>query len=112
MSNLLQILMWYLLQILMWYLLQILMWYLLQILMSHLLQIFMYLLQILMSYILSRVFTNSPEDWGSIQGRIILKTQKMVLDATLLNTQHYKIRIKDKVEQSKEWSSVLPYTLV
>ena len=29
----------------------------------------------------------------------------MVLDAVLLITQHYKVRIKGKVEQSKEWSS-------
>ena len=36
----------------------------------------------------------------------------MVLDTTLLNTQHYKVRIKGKVEQSWEWSSALPYTLV
>ena len=26
----------------------------------------------------------------------------MVLDISLLNTQHYKVRIKDKVEQSKK----------
>ena len=31
----------------------------------------------------------------------------MVLDTVLLNTQDYKVRIKDKVEQSKEWSSVV-----
>ena len=36
----------------------------------------------------------------------------MVLDAALLNTQHYKVRIKGKVEQSKERSSALSYTLV
>ena len=36
----------------------------------------------------------------------------MVLDATLFNTQHYKVRIKDKVEQSREWSGAIPYTLV
>ena len=36
----------------------------------------------------------------------------MVLDAALLNTQHYKIRIKAKVEQSREYSSALPYTSV
>ena len=36
----------------------------------------------------------------------------MVLDAALLNTPHYKVRIKDKVEQSRELSSTLPYTLV
>ena len=49
-----------------------------------------------------RVFANGPGDWGSIPGRVIPKTQKMVLDASLLNTQHYKVRIKDKVEQSRE----------
>ena len=31
----------------------------------------------------------------------------MVLNASLLNTQHYKVRIKGKVEQSREWSSAL-----
>ena len=36
----------------------------------------------------------------------------MVLDATLLSTQHYKVRIKGKVEQSRERSSALPYTSV
>ena len=47
------------------------------------------------------VFTNGPEDPGSIPGRFIPKTQKMVLDPTLLNTQQYKVRIKGKVEQTK-----------
>ena len=61
--------------------------------------------------LMSRVFVNGPGDWASIPRRVIPKTQKMVLDATLLNTQHYKIRIKSKVEQSKEWSSTFPYTL-
>ena len=36
----------------------------------------------------------------------------MVLDATLLNTQNYKVQIKGKVEQSREKSSALSYTLV
>ena len=45
-------------------------------------------------------------------GWVIPKTKKMVLDATLLNTQHYKVGIKGKVEQSRERSSALPYTLV
>ena len=36
----------------------------------------------------------------------------MVLDASLSNTQHYKVRHKGKVEQSKERSSAFPYTLV
>ena len=29
----------------------------------------------------------------------------MVLDSALLNTQHYKVRVKGKVEQSRKWSS-------
>ena len=59
-----------------------------------------------------RVFINGPEDQGSIPGRVIPKTQKMVLDAALLIIQHYKEGIKDKVEQSREWSSAPPYTSV
>ena len=35
----------------------------------------------------------------------------MVLDAALLNTQHYKVKIKGKVEQSRERSSILPLHL-
>ena len=34
------------------------------------------------------------------------------MDAALLNTQYYKVKIKGKVEQSKEWSSALPYISV
>ena len=49
-----------------------------------------------------RVFAIRPGDLGSFPGRVIPKIQKMVLDASLLNTQHYKIRIKGKVEQSRE----------
>ena len=59
-----------------------------------------------------RVFTNGAGDLGSIPGRVIPKTQKMVLDTSLLNTQQYKVGIKGKVEQSREKSSALPYTLV
>ena len=51
---------------------------------------------------MSRVFANDPGDWDSIPGQVIPKTQKMVLDATLLNTQYYRIWIKGKVEQSRE----------
>ena len=36
----------------------------------------------------------------------------MVLDASLLNTQQYKVGIKSEVEQSRERSSALSYTLV
>ena len=40
---------------------------------------------------------NGPEDWGSIPGRVIPKTKKKkVLDASLFNTQHYKVWIKGK----------------
>ncbi len=33
------------------------------------------------------------EIWGSIPGRFIPKTQKIVHDAALLNTQHYKVSV-------------------
>ena len=59
-----------------------------------------------------RVFANGPGDLDSIPGRVIPKTQKMVLEAFLLNTQHYKVRIKGKVEQSRRRIGALPYTLV
>ena len=58
--------------------------------------------------LMSKVFANGTGAWGSIPGQVIPKTQKMLLDAALLNTQHYKVRIKGKVEQSREWSSALP----
>ena len=56
-----------------------------------------------------RVFANRPVDLGSIPGRVIPKIQKMVLDASLLNTQHYKVRIKGKVEQSREGVAPSPW---
>ena len=59
-----------------------------------------------------RVFTKGSGDLSSILGRVIPKTKKMVLDAILLNTQHYKVWIKGKVDQSRERISALPYTLV
>ena len=52
-------------------------------------------------------FTKGPRNPASIPGRVIPKTQKMFLVAILLNSQHYKVRIKGKVEQSRERSSVL-----
>ena len=42
-------------------------------------------------FIVSRVFSNGLGDQGLIQRRVIPKTQKMVLDFTLLQTQHYKV---------------------
>ena len=56
-----------------------------------------------------RAFANGPGDLGSIPGRVIPKTQKIVLDASLLNTQHYEVQIKGKVEQSRERSSTLSH---
>ena len=44
------------------------------------------------------MFANGPEEWGSIPGRVIPKTLKMVLDTSLLHSQQYKVRIKGKVE--------------
>ena len=59
-----------------------------------------------------RAFASGPGNLGSIPGRVISKTFKMVLDTSLLNTQWYKARIKDKVEQSKKRSVPLPDTMV
>ena len=61
---------------------------------------------------MSRVFANGLGDQTLIPGRAIPKTQKMVFDAALLSTQHYKVRIKGKVEQSRERSSTILYILV
>ena len=62
--------------------------------------------------LMSKEFTNGPGDWDSIPGRVIPKTQKMGLDASLLKTQHDKVMIKGKVEESRERSSALAYSLV
>ena len=44
--------------------------------------------------IMVRLFANGPGDRGSIPDRVIPMTQKMVLDSTLFNTQHYNVRIR------------------
>ena len=62
--------------------------------------------------LVGRVFANGPGDLGSIPSCVISKTLKMVIDTSLLNTQQYKVRIKGKVEQSRERSSALSYTSV
>ena len=59
--------------------------------------------------LMSRVFTNGLGDWSSIPGQVIPKTQKMVLDATLLNTQHYKVRIKWSNPRNKIAPSPTPW---
>ena len=53
-----------------------------------------------------KVLANGPG------GLVIPKTQKMVLDAALLNTNHGMVQIKSKVEQSREWRGALLYTPV
>ena len=58
------------------------------------------------------MFADDPKDRGSISGRVIPKTQKVVLDTPLLNTRHYKVRFKGKIEQSRERSSAPSYTSV
>ena len=45
------------------------------------------------------MFAYGPGDQDSIPGRVIPKTQKMVIRAALFSTQHYKVSIKGKVEQ-------------
>ena len=62
--------------------------------------------------LMSRMFASGPRDPASIPGQVIPKTQKMVLGAALLNTQHYKVRIKGKVKQSRECSCTFPHTSV
>ena len=58
------------------------------------------------------VMTNGLLDRGSILGRVIPKTQKMVRDISLLNTQHYKIRIKGKVCNPRKGVSPFSYLSV
>ena len=59
-----------------------------------------------------RLFANGPVVWCSIPCRVIPKTQNLVYDAALLNTQHYKAWIKVKVEQARQRSCTLLYTTV
>ena len=58
--------------------------------------------------LVGRVFANGLGGLGSIPGRVIPKTVKMVLDTSLLNTQERK----GKVEKSRERSRTLPHTSV
>ena len=53
-----------------------------------------------------------PGNRSSIPGLVIPKTQKMVLDISLLNTQHYKSCIKGKMQQFKERGHAHPYNTV
>ena len=62
--------------------------------------------------IMVRVFVNCPETWVQSLVELYQRLKKMVFDTTLLNTPRYKVKIKGKVEQSRERSSALPYSLV
>ena len=59
-----------------------------------------------------RVFANGPGQPESNLRSSHTKDSKNGIDASLLNTQHYKLWIKSKREQSREKSSALSYTLV
>ena len=61
-------------------------------------------------YIVGRVFDNSLGERGSIPGRVIPITQKMILDTSLVKIQYYKVRNNGKLEQSRDRRSALPYT--
>ena len=52
--------------------------------------------------LVGRVFANGPGGLSSIPVRVITRTLKMVLDISLLKSQQCKVRIKGKVEQSRE----------
>ena len=50
-----------------------------------------------------RLIANVPGDQGSNPGRVIPKIQKMVLDTSLLHTQHCKGQINGKWSNSRKW---------
>ena len=58
------------------------------------------------------MFANDPWDWGSMPGRVMRKTQKMVLDASLLNTQHYTVQIKVKLSNPGKRITVTNFTYI
>ena len=58
------------------------------------------------------VFAKVPGDMGSILGGVILKTQKMVLDAVLLIPQHYNVQINGKWSNPGKRVEPFEYTLV
>ena len=60
---------------------------------------------------MSTVFDNGPKT-GVISQVKSYQRPKMVLDAILLKTLYYKVKIKGKVNQSSEWSDVLLYISV
>ena len=57
--------------------------------------------------LMSRMSFNGPGNQGSIPGRVMLKTQKMALDAALLNIQHYKHG--SKIKSNNPGNGVAPF---
>ena len=55
---------------------------------------------------MSRVFVNGTGDRDSIPGRVIPKTQKMVLETALLNTQQYPER-----DKRPTWEKTRPFKI-
>ena len=62
--------------------------------------------------LVGRVFANGLDDRIPIPDQVIPKAQKIFLDASLLSTQHYEVRIKGKQEEIRERSCALPYSSV
>ena len=60
--------------------------------------------------LMSRMFAYRSGDRGSIPGRVIPMTRKWYLMPPGLTLSNYKVCIKGKVEQTREWISALPYT--
>ena len=54
------------------------------------------------------MFFNGLGDRRSLPLRIIPQEEKIIIDTSLLNSQHYKVRIKRKMKQFKERSYSLP----
>ena len=42
------------------------------------------------------VVVNGPGDQGSVPGLVVPKSQKILVNASLLPTQHYNVQIKGK----------------
>ena len=63
---------------------------------------------------MGRVFTNGLGNWGSIPGRIMLKTTKMVLDATCLTLSiiRYRSRVKSRNLRKGVAPSLTPWYCV
>ena len=52
--------------------------------------------------LVGRAFANGPGDRVRSLVESYQRLKTMVFDVAMLNTQHYKVQIKGKVEQSKE----------